>query len=117
MALSRGWEFVWSGDGEANAEIVAGALRSAGIAARTTVTPPGYTADGSVISSSATIAVRRKDAVRARKVLEGNGEGHNLLEHGSENGLTANQRATLWIAATGLLALIAAGLFLDLANG
>ena len=59
-----------------------------------------------------TIAVRERDVAAAREQLEEHGEGGNLLEDESGQGLTGSQRATLRFAVTALLLTAALGLVL-----
>ncbi|MCK9517894.1 MAG: hypothetical protein M0R74_02525 [Dehalococcoidia bacterium] len=100
---------VWRGDGEAQAEVVAGQLRARGIDALPTGIRPG-SAEGALLIRSGTwaISVPARDAVAARRLLRQAGEGPLVIEGESPGkGLSRDQQATLVFAALGVLAVVA----------
>lgn len=99
------WEVVWRGPTEVDAELTAGQLRAAGIAAIVDGSQTPYRAAAFPLGGTWLIRVPAGAVEEARVLLEEVGEGPNLETAEGGDLLDANQRATLKAAGFGLAAL------------
>lgn len=105
------WEQVWQGTSEVEAEIVAGRLNAAGFR---TIVRGHHMPQRTIVwlKGSFGIAVPAVSAGAAREALRANGEGHNIIEPESGEGLTRQQKETLRFAVFGVLVVIGVTLVL-----
>jgi hypothetical protein len=108
---SRSRALIWRGPTEVDAELTAGQLRAAGIAATIEGSQTPYRATAFPLGGTWQIRVPEDQFEAARQVLEAAGEGHNLVgeaEDGPGGLLNADQRATLRVAglATAVFAVV-----------
>lgn len=99
---------VWRGPSEVAAEVTAGRLRAEGVGAVVVGSETPYRATAFPLGGTWEIRVPAEEAEAARVVLELAGEAGNIVAEGDEGGglLTPEQRATMWFAAAGLLAVL-----------
>lgn len=103
MARPAGWEPVWQGNGEAQAQIVADGLASRGIRARTQgARQAGGGLPHAFQLNTWAVVVPVKQAAQARSVLRSLGEEAGIVHGGGQS--AADRRATL-----GFFALVVVG--------
>ncbi len=101
--VGAGWEPVWEGNGEAQAEIIAHALRDAGIAAHT---QGGQQIQGyphAFQPGTWAVFVPAAHSRAARHLLAERQEGHNIVH--PDDDLSSLQRSTLKFVLAGLAAI------------
>lgn len=99
------WEQVWQGTSEVEAEIVAGRLNAEGFR---TMVRGHHMPQRSIVwlKGSFGVVVPAVSAETAREVLRSNGEGHNVIEPETGEGLTGQQKETLRFAIFGVMVVI-----------
>lgn len=110
-----GWEPVWQGNGEAQAEIVALALRNSGIAARVQGGQPVQGYPHAFQQDTWAVFVPIASSGAARRLLVDRDERANLV--GADGDLSALQRSTIKFVLAGLLAIAAYVVYRALTGG
>lgn len=109
------WEQVWQGTSEVEASIVAGRLEADGFR---TLVRGHHMPQRSIVflRGSFGVAVPATSAEAARETLRQNGEGHNIIEPETGDGLNATQKETLRFLVLGVLIAVGVGLAFAIRN-